>query len=208
VLTLRPDPQDRRLERRLHHDDSMHTVEKLREKLCRELAQSEHDAIVHCAREARRYGVLPPGQVLRFVSDHAKDLRPRLKPLWGNKQKLGIRAGRVVGEAFSTVRHFAVDWVIDAERSYRATLLGLRHGLDVARLLRAVLVQQDDHDGLRVCDELIEGRSQLLYRVEDRLVWFAEHPDVALRSARARTPKRAPAARIAAKPRVPRTLLP
>ena len=160
------------------------SIRRLREKLCRELAQSEHDAVIHCQREAARYGTLPPGQVLRVIADHARELRPQLDWLWGGKQGAGIHAARVVAEAFSALRHFAVDWMIDAERSYRATLLGLHHGLGVARLLREVADHQHDIDALQVCDELLEGRTRLLARAEDRLRWFAEHPDLALRSSR------------------------
>jgi hypothetical protein len=167
----------------------MQAIQELREKLCRELAQSEHDAVVHCTREARRYGALPPGQAFRAIAAHAKENRPRLKAVWGAKQRLGIRAGRAVGEVFSMLRHAAVDWAIDAERSYRATLLGLRHGLDAARLLREVLIQQQDDDARRRCDQLIEGRDRLLSRAEHRLRWFAEHPEVALRSSRPQVSK-------------------
>lgn len=165
------------------------SLQRLREKLCRELAQSEHDAIIHCLREASRYGAQPPGQVLRGIADHARQLRPRLDWLWGGKQGVGIRAARVVGEVFSAVRHFAVDWMIDAERSYRATLLGLHHGLGAARLLREVVSLQHDHDAIRVCDELLEGRARLIARAEERLRWFADHPELALRSSRSKVRK-------------------
>lgn len=158
-------------------------VQRLRNKLSRELAQSEHDAIIHCEREARRYDHQPPGQVLRAIATDARQLRPRLDAIWG-KQPAGVRAGRAVGEAFSGLRHFVLDRFLDAERSYRLTLLGLRHGLDVARLLRHVLVQQQDHPALHVCDELIERRARLLIRAEQRLRWFAEHPTISLRSSR------------------------
>jgi hypothetical protein len=174
------------------------SIQRLREKLCRELAQSEHDAIIHCTREASRYGAQAPGQVLRVIADHARELRPRLEHLWGAKQPVGVRAARAVGELFSAVRHFAIDWMIDAERSYRATLLGLEHGVGVARLLREVFVQQQDYNALRVCDELLEGRTRLLARAADRLRWFAEHPDVALRSSRGKVQMKS---RRAAQPR-------
>jgi hypothetical protein len=164
----------------------MEPIQKLREKLARELAQSEHDAITHCAREARRYGSRPPGQALRAVSEHARKLQPKLAVIWKQQQAIGVRAGRAVGEAFSSIRHFAVDWVLDAERSYRATLLGLRHGLDTARLLREVLVEQRDLPALAVCNALIDGRARLLARLEERLRWFAVHPEIALRSSRHR----------------------
>jgi hypothetical protein len=172
----------------------MEAIQKLREKLSRELAQSEHDAIIHGAREARRYGADPPALVLRAVSEHARKLNPTLVAIWGDQAAVGVRAGRAVGETFSSIRHFAVDWVLDAERSYRATLLGLRHGLDTARLLRGVLAEQRDRPALAVCDALIEGRAPLLARLEDRLRWFAAHPEVALRSSRRRVARaRAPA---------------
>jgi hypothetical protein len=137
----------------------MQASQRLREKLYRELTQSEHDAIVHCSREARRYGAQPPGQVLRAIADHARELRPRLYDVWGTKPWLGVRAGRAIGEAFST--------------------------LDVARLLRDVLARQHDDDGRRVCDQLVDRRDRLLSRAQHRLRWFAEHPEMALRSARA-----------------------
>jgi hypothetical protein len=164
----------------------MEPIQKLREKLSRELAQSEHDAMTHCSREARRYGAQPPGQALRAVSEHARKLQPRLGVIWKQQKAIGARAGRAVGEAFSLIRHLAVDWVLDAERSYRATLLGLRHGLDTARLLREVLAEQRDLPALAVCDTLIDGRARLLARLEERLRWFAAHPEIALRSSRPR----------------------
>src|SRR6185295_11087430 len=167
----------------------MEQLQKLREKLCRELAQSEHDAVTHCAREARRYGTQPPARVLRAVSAHARKLQPELVAIWGTQQATGVRVGRAVGEAFSSIRHFAVDWVLDAERSYRATLLGLRHGLDAARLLRGVLAELHDQPALAVCDALIDGRARFLGAVEDQLRWFAAHPEVALRSSRPRAAK-------------------
>jgi hypothetical protein len=166
-------------------------LQKLRDKLCRELAQSEHDAVLHCAREARRYGSRPPGHAMRVISDHARELHPRLAVLWGARQQVGARAGRAVGDALSAARDFAVDWVIDAERSYRATLLGVRHGIGVAQLLRHVLARQQDTPGLRACDELIDGRLRLVSRGEDQLDWFAAHPDIALRSSRRRVAKAA-----------------
>lgn len=158
-------------------------LQRLRDKLGRELAQAEHDAIIHCEREASRYGALPPGFVLRDIVEDARQIRPRLHLVWG-EQPTGTFAGRAVAEAFSAVRQLAVDRFIDAERSYRATLLGLRHGVDVARLLREVVVQQEDYDALQVCNELLERRPRLLGRAEERLRWFAEHPRIALRSSR------------------------
>jgi len=158
------------------------SIRQLRDKLCRELAQSEQSAAVHCEREARRYGAHPPGHVLRAIASHAREMRAPLSGVIEARQPFGARVGRAVGEAFSAIRHFAADRVIDAERSYRATLLGVRHGLDVARLLHEVLLQQQDARGARTCDLLIDQRSQLVVDAEAALRWFARNPDVALHS--------------------------
>lgn len=159
----------------------MQSIERLRDKLGRELAQSEHDAVVHCAREARRYGGQPPAQAMRAISSHARAIRPRLAPLW-RAQPTGVRLGRAVGELFSLTRHLVLDWLIDAERSYRATLLGLRHGLDAARLLREVARVQHDDAAVACCDQLLDERATLLDAATAELRWFAEHPALALRS--------------------------
>jgi hypothetical protein len=72
----------------------------------------------------------------------------------------------------STLRMIA-DRVHDAERSFRAALLDLRHGLDVASMLRGVA----RHDGLfgviRWCDDWLRARRTLVARVEAQLAWFA-----------------------------------
>lgn len=159
----------------------MRSIDSLRDKLGRELAQSEHDAIVHCAREARRYGGQPPSQAMRAIAEHARAMRPRLAPLW-RAQPAGVRLGRAVGELFSLTRHLVLDWLIDAERSYRGTLLGLRHGLDCARLLREVARVQQDDAALACCDQLLDERTTLLDAATEQLRWFAEHPALALRS--------------------------
>lgn len=160
---------------------SMSDLHKLRTKLCRELAQSEHDAKLHTMREARRLGPVPPAVALRAIATHAEEHRPRLEALL-RRQPVGLRLGRAVGFMFSTVRHYVLDRVIDAERSYRATLLGLKHGVDVARLLREVADREGDTALVWFCDELLDERARLIENVEQQLAWFADRPHLALRS--------------------------
>ncbi len=157
-------------------------LRRLREKLCRELAQSEHDAVVHTAREAARLRACPPAEKLRAIAAHAEYLRPRLDALLIPDQPFGIRIGRLVGEMFSGLRHLVADRVLSAERSYRATLLGLRHGIDVAWLLRDVTRREDNIRLFRFCDDLIAEREVLLREAERALVWFADHPSIAMAS--------------------------
>lgn len=154
----------------------------LRRKLCLELAQAEQDAYIQTAREAARLGDCLPAATLREVSAHAAHLRPRLDALLLPRQPLGIRTGRLVGRVFSVVRHFFVDRVLSAERSYRATLLGIEHGLDAARLLREVAHQSADIRLFRFCDDLIAQREPLVREAGRALSWFAVHPGTALAS--------------------------
>lgn len=155
---------------------------RLRSKLCRELAQAEQDACVQTRREASRLGDSLPAAKLREVSAHAAHLRPRLDALLLPRHPLGIRVSRVVGRGFSIARHFVADRVLSAERSYRATLLGIEHGLDTARLLREVAHQADDIRLFRFCDDLIAQREPLAREAARAMSWFAVHPDTAMAS--------------------------
>lgn len=160
----------------------MSDLQKLHTKLCRELAQSEYSATVHTWREANRLGDSPPAEALRAISEHARDQRPRFEALMAREQAAGIKVGHTVGEIFSTVRHVLFDRLIDSERSYRGTLLGLRHGVDVVRLLREVSFREGDSYLVRFCDEWLLERLCLLEQAEQALAFFAEQPSRALRS--------------------------
>jgi len=175
----------------------MKDLDKLHAKLCRELAQSEHSARTHCLREARRLGDTPPARALREIAAHAEAMQPRLEvAMRRTGQRTGLRLGRAVGALFSALRHALFDRMIDTERSYRGTLLGLRHGVDVMRLLRAVASREGDLYLEAYCEEVLAERIRLLGRAERALSWFAERPALALRSglhsALHPTPSRAP----------------
>lgn len=154
---------------------------RLRRKLCRELAQSERDARLHTRREARRLGEVPPALALRAIAAHAEGVRPRFEALVGRDQPFGTLLGYTVAAMFSGARHLLLDRVIDRERSYRATLLGLYHGVDVARLLRDVCARGGDVYLARFCDELVAERGVLLEQAQHALGWYADAPKQALR---------------------------
>jgi hypothetical protein len=160
----------------------MQELHKLCTKLCRELAQSERSAVVQPQREARRLGDVSPAHALLAIAEHAKELRPRFEALMVKRQPNGIKIGRAFGELFSMIRHAIADRVIDAERSYRGTLLGLRHGVDVVRLLREVALREHDTYLMRFCDEFLIERVALIEGAEQALAWFAEQPALAIRS--------------------------
>jgi hypothetical protein len=160
----------------------MQDLEKLYAKLCRELAQSEQSASVHPRREAKRLGNTAPAHALLAIAAHADELRPRFEALMAKRQPKGIEIGRVFGRLFSQIRHVIADRLIDAERSYRGTLLGLHHGIDVTRLLREVALRAHDTHLVKFCDELLVERLGLIEGAEQALAWFAEQPSAAIRS--------------------------
>ncbi len=162
----------------------MNELGKLREKLCRELSQSEHSAIVQPRREAKRLGDNPPAHALLAIAKHADAQRPRFDALVKGRRTgpAGIELGRWIGELFSLLRHYLFDRLIDNERSYRGTLLGVAHGLDLVRLLSAVATHEGDEHLRLFCQEWLAERQPLLAQAQDKLAWFAEQPQLAVRS--------------------------
>jgi hypothetical protein len=161
----------------------MEELLKLRAKLCRELAQSERSADVHTRREARRLGDAPPARALTALGDHARAQRLRFEVLACKRQpRRGLQIARAVGDMFSLLRYTLFDRMIDSERSYRGTLLGFRHGVDVARLLREVAIRMGDQRLVQFCDEWLQQRIELVHGAERQLAWFADAPRRALRS--------------------------
>jgi hypothetical protein len=154
-----------------------HQTVRLQQKLLRELAQSEYDAYLHTRREADRLGSCPPALVFLDISQHADGMRARLEALMEGNQSVGHALGTLVGRTFSNLRHYGVDRVLASERSYRATLLGLRHGLDATHLLRFVSRRLRTTDVSAFCDELISVREPSLARAVAALEWFANHSD-------------------------------
>lgn len=137
---------------------------------------------MHARREARRLGDIAPAHALTAIAEHAAALRPRFEALMARRRVEGIRTGRGFGAVFSAIRNAVADRLIDVERSYRGTLLGVRHGIDVARLLREVALREHDAHLVRFCDELLLERLALLEGAEQALAWFADEPARALRS--------------------------
>lgn len=160
----------------------MTDLQRLREKLCRELSQSERDASLHTTREARRLGDVPPAHAFLAIAQHAETLRPAFDALITTDQPVGVRVGRTVGQVFSALRHILFDRMIDTERSFRGTLLGLRHGIDCTRLLREVALRQGDAQLVHFCDALLVDRLCLIEHAEQMLGWFADEPTAALKS--------------------------
>lgn len=152
--------------------------------LTRELFQTETSAARHCRREAERLGETGPGEALRAVADHADAILREL-PQLADRNRLPISVGgRLVGALFSQLRDKMFDMMIDSDRSYRGTLLGCRHGLDVVRMLQHLAIENGLTDLDAFCAAWLNTRTILVQKVEDELAWFAQHPNAALQFAR------------------------
>lgn len=161
-------------------------MKSLSADLFAELLQNERSASRNPRREAERLGVVPPASALRAVAAHADETLDELPRLVRERGLRGVETYALAGEAFSAARHLVMSRVLDAEHAYRATLLGLRQGIDIVRLLRAAA--DEDGDGALVdhLDRWLAVRLRLVAGVEAELGWFGHHPDAA-RVAPART---------------------
>jgi hypothetical protein len=130
-----------------------------------------------CTRVAKRGDSVTYRPPVRF-SRSAQ--RPRFDALACRRQpQRGLQIARAVGEMFSTLRNLLFDRMIDTERSYRGTLLGFRHGVDVTRLLREVALRIGDDRLLQFCDEWLVQQARVVRRRSD-----ARKPDLTARVAR------------------------
>jgi hypothetical protein len=142
-----------------------------------EFFQTERSAERHPEVEAQRLSDTPLAAPLRAVSAHATSSLAELSRLAAARGHETSRFGQKVGRLFSTIRDRFADHLIDTERSYRGTLLGVRHGLDLVVLVGAVARAQGDAELAEFCDRWLETRTRLANELQARLVWFAQHPE-------------------------------
>ena len=156
--------------------------DKLLATLFFELFQTEQSAIAHPSREADRYRDTPPAMALLAIADHAKSMLPDIEQLAQERDIKLTRTGKVVGEMFSVIRDAVVDRLVSSEKSYRGTLIGVRHGVDLVHLIAAVAEESNDRDLVRFTTGWMRDREPLVERAAAALSWFARHPEVAVRA--------------------------
>ena len=147
--------------------------------LFRELFQTEQSAKLHPLREANRLGEVPPAAALRAVAAHAERVMAELPEL-AQKNQLPISgAGVMLGSFLSNFRQLVIDRLVEPERSYRGTLIGMRHGVDLVGLIRHVARVQNNSGLGKWCETWLAERTPLVEAVAKELEWFAQVPEVA-----------------------------
>lgn len=144
-----------------------------------EFFQTETSAAAHPREEAERLGDVPPGKAMRAVSEHAARTLPQLRELAARERLETTTPGAALGRLFSAVRSAVTDPFTSREMSYRGTLLGMHHGVDLALLLRSAALASGRHSVTAFCDAWLAERRRLVDDVEVALAWFGANPEVA-----------------------------
>ncbi|MGK3968043.1 hypothetical protein WMF38_28245 [Sorangium sp. So ce118] len=152
--------------------------------LARELFQTEHSARTHPLVEAERLGDVPPAQAMRAVSAHAEAVLAELPSLMAERGLPVSAGGSAVGEAFSVLRDHLADHLLSTEKSYRGTLLGMRHGIDLVELIQYVATAEGDTLLAAWCARWLSARRPLVEAAVGELAWFAARPARARRAAK------------------------
>src|SRR5689334_4411230 len=109
----------------------LNPLDKLLHNVVHEVFQTESSARRHCRREAERLHGTGPGRAMLVISEHAAQALNQLGTIC---QREGLPVGvggSTVGMVLSEMRDKVLDRLIQSERSYRGTLVGLHHGIDL-----------------------------------------------------------------------------
>jgi hypothetical protein len=142
-----------------------------------ELARAERSAIRRLRKQAHRVGDGEPfAETMLRAARHAERSRAEFeRSVRGWKQRARIALGQVL----ATLREGLADLLVNHERSYRATLLGLRSAIDCAVLTQAVAQRAGRPDLAGFCGRWLDERRRLAAECERQLAWFAFHPQFA-----------------------------
>lgn len=161
----------------------MISQEDLIARLVVEFFQTEESAIKHPRVEAERLGGSPPGQAMSALANHADRVLPELKRLAEEEGYENSSVGILIGDAFSWARRLLADRILDREKSYRGTLIGLYHGIELVRLLEAAACTAGCERLAAFCKGWLAERTPLFDAARKELTWFGAHPHLALQAA-------------------------
>lgn len=142
-----------------------------------ELFQTEESADGHTQAEAERLVGTPPAAALLAVAHHAREQRPALEALAASQGFAPTTLGARIGSALSAARQLIVDRTVSREKSYRGTIIGMRHGVDLVHLIRATAHAAGREAVVACCDRWLAERVPLVEAVVAELGWFGANAD-------------------------------
>jgi hypothetical protein len=145
--------------------------------LFRELFQTEQSARKHPRVEATRLGDAPPARAMEAVASHADTVLPELFAMVRERHLPAVEGAKKVGSMFSVLRNRVADLFLSHEKSYRGTLLGLRHGIDLVTLIQFTATSIGDAELAAWCARWMDARRPLVEAAAHELAWFAAHQD-------------------------------
>ena len=123
---------------------------------------------------------------MRAVSVHAEAAEKALRAHAERRHHSESTLGNAVGAMFSVVRDDLADFILTSERSYRITMMGMRHGCDVVDLFGLAAKHEGDEALADWCQRWTAQRKPLVEACASALSWFAENPDEALANAKSK----------------------
>jgi hypothetical protein len=105
---------------------------------------------------------------------------PEIKELAKDRGMVAVEGGKSVGSAFSVLRDSVGDLLLSHEKSYRGTILGMRHGIDLVELIQYMAAEQGDPVLAAWCALWLEQRRALVEATARELAWFAMNLDRAV----------------------------
>jgi hypothetical protein len=142
-----------------------------------ELARAERSAIRRLRKQAHRVGDGEPiaETMLRAARHAERSLSEFERSVRGWRQ----RARTALEQVLAMLREGLADLLLNHERSYRATLLGLRSAIDCAVLTQAMSQRAGRPELAGFCGRWLDERRRLAADCERQLAWFAFHPQFA-----------------------------
>jgi hypothetical protein len=130
--------------------------------------------------EASRLGTTPPGDVMEEIAAHADGQIEKLDELAVARGMTPASGAKTIGSAFSVIRDNLADLTTTTEQSYRVTMLGVRHGIDLVRMLRELALRASDESLKQWSEAWLSRRLELAEQAETELAWFVANPERAL----------------------------
>ena len=148
-----------------------------------ELFQTEKSACKHPRIEASRLGGSPAARAMLAIAEHGDEMLPQINRFAEEEGWAVLSAGTLIGDLFSGLRKGILDRGLDREKPYRATLLGLSHGVHLVQFLEAAARADGRGRIAKFAATWLDQRVPLVEAAVDALAWFATHPRLALQPA-------------------------